>query len=146
MAIKKEKVPRDPKRPTPPYTKPPRGYRPLYASEMDERLRQASKEELILLLQKGENAGFFRLFEKDDAGQVALAEASDEETSRLEIDEGSGWPPGGTISSLTSGVAKKASKKSAGKGGQKTTGKKAGKTAGGAKGPAAKKGSKSSKR
>jgi len=110
----KRTVPRNPNRPEPPRRKPPfSGYHLLDASDMDDRLTKASKEELILLIQKGENAGFFSIFERESEAIGG---------PQLEIDDGHGWPPG-------SGPAKKGgAKKSAGiagKGGSKKAGARA---------------------
>ena len=109
----KRTVPRDSNRPEPLRSKPPLGYRLLNVPDMDDRLSRASKEDLILLIQKGENAGFFSIFERESEAIGG---------PQLEIDDGHGWPPGGRAAKK--GGAKK-SAGVAGKGGSKKAGARA---------------------
>ncbi|MER3427592.1 MAG: hypothetical protein C4334_05750 [Pyrinomonas sp.] len=105
-----ERVPRDPNKPTPPYEKPPKNCRPLGGDEIEAKLKQASHGELVTLLVKGWNAGFFRIYERlDQPARAAAVNALmlEAETSTLEIDDGAGWPPGGGSSGPTKSVAKK---------------------------------------
>jgi len=127
----KRSVPRDSNRPEPLRSKPPLGYRLLNVPDMDDRLAKASKEELIILIQKGENAGFFSLFERESEAVGG---------QQLEIDDGHGWPPGG-------GAAKKGgAKKSAGMAGKGGSKKASAKASGSTKKGAAKKSAKSSRK
>ena len=91
--MSKETLPRNPNLPTPPYQKPPQGYDPIPGDELEARLSNASKEDLILLLVKSWNAGALTIYEKS-ADDTNLEGGEDENGDPpYETDEINGWPP-----------------------------------------------------
>lgn len=84
-------LPRNSNLPTPPYEKPPQGYDPIPGEELEERLSNASKEDLILLLVKGWNAGAYTIYEKSASLEGGEDENGDDPP--YETDEIVGWPP-----------------------------------------------------
>ena len=91
-----EKLPRNSNLPTPPRSKPPRGYDPIPGEEIEARLSNASHDELVRLLVKGWNAGAFTLYERSGGGGANLEGGDNlDGGDNNEIDEIVGWPPPG---------------------------------------------------